>query len=201
MVMAATKEFGQPIMNPTHAEALTWLIHKCATAAATKTNSGTFKPTGLGQIMNMRNNFIEPLPETSIGNIYQIMEFPTSNKSEVTPNAVIGELRKRKTEVRRIRNIESMMEMIAEMYSETGMVERLKKLDVYYLYTLLNIFPAYGIDFGWGTPVKVTIAGTQKNMAFFIASPNGEGIEALVSLERQDMEIFQNDPYLLAFAS
>ncbi|XP_024986490.1 deacetylvindoline O-acetyltransferase-like [Cynara cardunculus var. scolymus] len=168
-------------------------------AAATKANSGTFKPTGLGKIMSMRNNFVEPLPETSVGNIYQILEFPTSDESEVTPDAVIGELRKRKTEVRRITNIERMMEMIAEMYSETGMLERLNKLDGHYLYSFLNKFPAYGIDFGWGTSMKVTIAGTQKNLTMFMASPNGEGIEALVSLERRDMDILQNDPLLLAF--
>ncbi|KAI3706922.1 hypothetical protein L6452_25009 [Arctium lappa] len=120
LALAMAKEFGQPITNPTYAEGLTWLIHNCTTAAATKTNSGTFKPTGLGTIINMRNNFIEPLPETTIGNIYQMMDFPTRNESEMTPNMIIGELQKRKVEVRSIRNLESMMGMIAEMYSETG---------------------------------------------------------------------------------
>ncbi|GJU84592.1 putative RNA-directed DNA polymerase [Tanacetum coccineum] len=38
-----TVESGQPIMNPTRVEVLTWLLHKRAVAAATKTNSGTFK--------------------------------------------------------------------------------------------------------------------------------------------------------------
>ncbi|KVH90235.1 Chloramphenicol acetyltransferase-like domain-containing protein [Cynara cardunculus var. scolymus] len=132
----------------------------------------------------MRNSFNEPLPDTTIGNIYQMLDFPTSNESEMTPNAIIGELRRRKTEVRGIRDIESMMGMIAETYSESGMMER---------------FPAYGIDFGWGTPVKVTVAGTQKNVTIFMASPNEDGVEALVSLERRDMDIFQNDPTLLAF--
>ncbi|KAJ9555425.1 hypothetical protein OSB04_010039 [Centaurea solstitialis] len=199
MAMKMATEFGQPITNPTFAECLTWLLHKCATAAATKANSGIFEPSGLGTIMNMRSNFNEPLPDTAIGNFYQMMDFPTSNESEMTPNAIIGELRKKKTEVRRIKSLESMLGMIAEAYSEAGMVERLKQLDQYYVYSFLNRFPAYGIDFGWGSPVKVSVAGTNKRVTLFLASPDEDGIEALVCLERREMEIFQNDPMLLAF--
>ncbi|KAJ9555430.1 hypothetical protein OSB04_010044 [Centaurea solstitialis] len=221
MAMKAAEEFGKPpITIPTFAECLTWLIHKCAVAAATKTNSGTFEPTGLATIINIRSmtggtidikiykigdyqsNFMEPLPDTTIGNVYQIMEFPTRNESEITtPNAIIGEIQKRKTEALRIRNIESMIGMIAETYSETGMIERVKKIHTYYMCSFMNRFPAYAIDFGWGKPVKVSISGTQKKFIIFMPSPNEEGIEALVRLDRREMEIFQNDPMLLAFCS
>ncbi|KAJ9555429.1 hypothetical protein OSB04_010043 [Centaurea solstitialis] len=195
MAIKMATKFGQPpITNPTFADCLTWLIHKCAVAAATKTNSGTFEPTGLGTMINMRSNFMEPLPDTTIGNVLQMIEFPTSHESEITtPNTIIGEIQKRETEFRRIRNIESMIGMIEESYSEASMMERFDKLKAYYMYSFLNRFPAYAIDFGWGTPVK--------NVTLFMDSPNEDGIEAVVRLDRREMEIFQNDPMLLAFCS
>ncbi|KAI3740503.1 hypothetical protein L2E82_30962 [Cichorium intybus] len=200
-ITSLTKESGEPIMNPTRVEALTWLLHKCAVAAASKTNSGIFKPTGVGQIMNLRDKLVEPLPETSLGNLCLMMEVPTRNESDLTPNNIIGELRKKKNEFRRIRNTETALGMVAEMCSDhTAMFETTRRLsEDYYVYSAMNRFPTYGIDFGWGKPIKVTIAWALKNVIFMMDAPNGDGIDAIVSLEKQDMKIIQNDPELLAF--
>ncbi|XP_023751830.2 acylsugar acyltransferase 3 [Lactuca sativa] len=195
-----TMESGEPIMNPTRAEALTWLIHKCAVAAACKTKSGIFKPTGVGQVMSIRNNLVEQLPETSIGNLYLLMEFPTRDESDLTPHNIIGELRKRKKEFRSIKNTETALGIVSEMCSDhTAMLETTKRLDDYYIYTVINRFPTYGIDFGWGKPIKVTVGGVVKNLIIMMNTPNGDGIETLLSLDGQDMKIIQNDPELLAF--
>nr|KAJ0228450.1 hypothetical protein LSAT_V11C100041800 [Lactuca sativa] len=145
-ITSMTMETGEPISNPTRAEALTWLLHKCAVAAASKTNSGVFKPTGVCHALNLRSNLVESLPETSVGNLYLAME-----------------------------------------------------LCDYYVYTVISRFPTYGIDFGWGKPVKVTVGGVVKNVTIMMSTPKGDGIDALVSLDRQDMKIIQNDSELLAF--
>ncbi|KAI3739127.1 hypothetical protein L2E82_29521 [Cichorium intybus] len=180
-ITSMTMESGEPITNPTRAEALTWLIHKCAVTAASKSNSGIIKPTGVCHAMNLRNNLVEPLPETSVGNLYLPLQFPTVNESELTPNYIIGELRKRKKESRSIRNADTALEIVAEMCSDHSQI------------------PLYGIDFGWGKPIKVTIGGVVKNFIVMMDTPGGDGINALVSLERQDMKIIQNDDELLAF--
>ncbi|KAI3739121.1 hypothetical protein L2E82_29515 [Cichorium intybus] len=199
-ITSMTMESEEPIMDPTRAEALTWLIHKCAVAAASKTNSGVFKPTGMGQIMSIRNNLVETLPETSIGNLYLLMEFPTRNESELAPNMFIAELRKRKKAFRGITNAETALGMVAEMCSDhSAMLETTKRVDDYYIYTVINRFPTYGIDFGWGKPIKVTVGGVVKNLIIMMDTPNGDGIDALVSLEREEMKIIQEDPELLAF--
>ncbi|KAI3739116.1 hypothetical protein L2E82_29508 [Cichorium intybus] len=198
-ITSMTMESEEPIMDPTRAEALTWLIHKCAVAAASKTNSGVFKPTGLGQIMSIRKNLVEPLPETSIGNLYLLMEFPTRNESEVAPNKIIGELRKRKKAFRGIPNTETALRMVAEMCSDhSAMLETTKRVDDYYIYTVINRFPTYEIDFGWGKPIKVTVGGVVKKLIIMMDTPNGDGIDALVCLEREEMKIIQEDPELLA---
>ncbi|KAI3739851.1 hypothetical protein L2E82_30263 [Cichorium intybus] len=199
-VTSMTMESGEPIINPTRAEALTWLIHKCAVAAATKRNSGIFKPTGVGHVMSLRNNMVERLPETSIGNLVLLMDFPTSNESELTPSSLIGKFRKRKNEFRGIRNTESAIGILAEMCSDhSGIFEKSKRLEDYYIYTVISRFPTYGIDFGWGKPIKVTLGGALENLIIMMDAPNGDGIDALVSLEREDMKIIQKDPELLAF--
>ncbi|KAI3739862.1 hypothetical protein L2E82_30274 [Cichorium intybus] len=199
-ITSMTMESEEPIMDSTRAEALTWLIHKCAVAAASKTNSGVFKPTGVGQVMSIRNNLVEPLPETSIGNLFLFMEIPTRNESELAPNMIIGELKKRKKAFRGITNAETALGMVAEMCSDhSAMLEMRKRLDDYYMYTVINRFPTYVIDFGWGKPIKVTVGGVLKNATIMMDTPNGDGIDALVSLEREEMKIIQEDPELLAF--
>ncbi|PWA91022.1 deacetylvindoline O-acetyltransferase [Artemisia annua] len=197
-VTAMTVESGQPIMNPTRVEVLTWLIHKCAIRANTKTNSGAFTPTGMVFPVDMRNILVEKLPGTTIGNIILMIDVPTRNGSEFEPHMTIGELRKRKTQFQSIRNFEAATGPIAEMSTET-ILEISNGLNNYYVYSSLCGFPTYGIDFGWGKPVKVTMGGTMKNFILLMDTPNDDGIEATVCLEEQDMKTFQNDPELLAF--
>ncbi|KAI3739850.1 hypothetical protein L2E82_30262 [Cichorium intybus] len=199
-VVSMTMEAGEPIMNPTRAECLTWLIHKCAVAAASKRNSGVFKPTGVCHAMNMRSNLVESLPETTVGNLYLVTEYPTVNESELTPSYIIGELRKRKKECRSITNAETALGMVADACSDhDAMFETAKRLDDYYIYSAITMFPTYGIDFGWGKPVKVTCGGVLKNFIIMMDTPSGDGIDVVMCLDRQDMKIIQNDPELLAF--
>ncbi|GKA33134.1 deacetylvindoline O-acetyltransferase [Tanacetum coccineum] len=197
-VTAMTVESGKPVMNPTRVEVLTWLIHKCAITANTKTNSGAFMPTGMALPVDMRNILVEKLPGTSIGNVTPTIDVPTRNESEFEPHMTIGELRKRKTQFQSIRNFETATGPIAEMSTETAL-EISNGLNNYYI--CLCRFPTYGIDFGWGKPVNVSMGGTMKNFIILMKTPNDDGIEAIVCLEEQDIKTFQNDPQLLAFCN
>ncbi|PWA99721.1 deacetylvindoline O-acetyltransferase [Artemisia annua] len=194
-------ESGEPmVMNPTRVEVITWLIQKCAVAAATKTNSATFKDTGMTYTMNLRNSLIQKLPETSFGNLISVIEFPTSNQSEeITPNMTIGQLREKKAAFRSITNLETAVGIFFDTITDATILEMSKKVGNYYYYSSLCGFPTYSIDFGWGKPVKVTLAGRGKNTIILMDTPNSSGIEALVSLDRQDMMIFQKDADLLSF--
>ena len=194
-------ESGEPmIMNPTRVEVITWLIQKCAVAATTKTNSATFKDTGMLYAVNMRSSLIQKLPETSIGNLMTMIDFPTSNQSEeINPNMTIGQLRKGKAALRSLTNLETALGIFCDTLTDATISEVSKKMGHYYMYSSLCGFPTYSIDFGWGKPVQVTSAGPGKNVIILIDTPDSSGIEALVSLDRQDMMIFQKDADLLSF--
>nr|XP_043620142.1 deacetylvindoline O-acetyltransferase-like [Erigeron canadensis] len=199
--MAMSMECGQPIMNPTRVEALTWLLYKYSVAAATKNNSGPYKPTGISIAVNIRRKMIEPLPENSIGNILSMLDVETRNESEMNPGYIIGELRKKKMEIGGIKDIQTIYGHILNNFSEDYAEGQRNKMKDYYVCTSVCGYPTYGIDFGWGKPVKVTLAGNVgKNSFILMDGPNGDGsIEALVSLGKQDMEIVQADTELLAF--
>ncbi|KAK9072882.1 hypothetical protein SSX86_009317 [Deinandra increscens subsp. villosa] len=197
-VTAMTTEAGQPIMNPTRVEALSWLLHNRATAAATKNNSGTFMASGMQFPVDMRGILAEKLPGTSMGNLYLVIEFATTNDRDLEPHISIGEMRKRKAEFQSIRNLEAATEIVGQVSPETAL-KTAERVEDYYIYSSLCGFPVYDIDFGWGKPVKVSVGGTIKNFTILMEAPDGNGIEAAMCLEKEDMKILQNDPELLAF--
>ncbi|XP_076957899.1 akuammiline synthase 1-like [Bidens hawaiensis] len=197
-VTAMTIESGQPIKNPTRIEVLSWLLHNRATAATTKNNAGTFKASGMVFPTDMRSILVEKLPGTSIGNLVFVIEVPTRNQRELAPHFSIGEMRKMKAMFHSVPNLEAATKIVAKMSPEIAL-ETLKRVDEYYIYSSLCRIPTYDIDFGWGKPVKVTFGGTIKNLTLLMAAPDGNGIEASMCLEKEDMEILQNDPELLAF--
>ncbi|XP_076957872.1 akuammiline synthase 1-like [Bidens hawaiensis] len=197
-VIAMAKEAGQPIEKPTKIEVLSWLIHNRAMTAAAKNNSGALKPSGMAFPTDLRSMMVEKLPRTTLGNLIVVIDFPTKNQSELAPQFTVGEMRKGKVAFQSIPNVDTAMEIAANMPPEVAQ-ETSKRLDECYIYSSLYRFPTSDIDFGWGKPVKLTLGGTIKNLVIFYAAPNGNGIEASVCLEKEDMEILQKDPELLAF--
>ncbi|CAH1435043.1 unnamed protein product [Lactuca virosa] len=197
-VKAMTAEAGQPITDPTRIEVLNWLLYNSAVTAATKNNSGCFKPTGVGQLTNMRSRFMEKLPEKSIGNYFMIMDTLTHNESELKPESFFSELRKQKKMFQGIRDIQTAFGILSGITIKEGQ----RRFDSVYLSTSLCGYSTYEIDFGWGKPVKATMAGDlRKNSFIMMDAPDGDGIEVLVCLGKQDLAVVQSDPELLAFSN
>ncbi|KAK9072880.1 hypothetical protein SSX86_009315 [Deinandra increscens subsp. villosa] len=197
-VTAMTVESGQPVMDPTRVEALSWLLHSRAMAAATKKSSGTFKGSDMVFPVDIRGMLVEKLAPTSIGNLFLAIECRVTSESGLEPHITIGEMRKMKAAFRSIPNLEGVMDIFGQMSLETAL-EALKRRDESYIYSSMCWFPTYDIDFGWGKPVKVTVGGTMKNATGLMAARGGDGIEATMCLEKEEMKILQNDPELLAF--
>ena len=60
----------------------------------------------------------------------------------------------------------------------------------------------YQADFGWGKPMRLSPLGAgSKNITCLNDTREGEGIEAFVTLEEQEMVVFEGDEELLHFFS
>ena len=69
-------------------------------------------------------------------------------------------------------------------------------------FTALCGFPLYDVDFGWGKPFLVVwVSLPFKNLITFSDTELGDGIEAWINLNEEDMAKFECDKELLAYAT
>ncbi|KAG6581248.1 Tabersonine-19-hydroxy-O-acetyltransferase, partial [Cucurbita argyrosperma subsp. sororia] len=58
----------------------------------------------------------------------------------------------------------------------------------------------YEADFGWGKPEWITVPEAPwKNMILLMDAKNGDGMEAMVSLDKEEMAAFEQNQELLSF--
>ncbi|OMP09460.1 Transferase [Corchorus olitorius] len=62
-------------------------------------------------------------------------------------------------------------------------------------------FPFYETDFGWGKPIWFGTTLRLNKTAFFLDSPDGEGIQVWLTLPPEEMVKLEQDPGMLAFAT
>jgi len=96
--------------------------------------------------------------------------------------------------------VKEMVEACASAASSSGMN--------YIAFTSWCNFGLYDIDFGWGKPIWVSLVGSSgnsktvfSNLVMLMDTRSGDGIEAWVSLDKEDMVVLGQDKELLAFAS
>lgn len=193
------------VQQPTRVEAVTALIWKSAMNAS-RTNLGFSKLSLLSQSVNIRRTTEPPLPENSIGNL--LWYFPAQkDESDAELQGLVQELRTGKQDfgkkyVKKLQSKDAYEEVTESLKEELCM---LISNDIeFYNCTSLCDFYFYDIDFGWGKPTWVTnISGRSlKNVVRLMDAKGGDGgIEAWVTLEEQDMTLFEEDKELLAYAS
>lgn len=57
-------------------------------------------------------------------------------------------------------------------------------------------FPLYETDFGWGKPAWLGIAKRVYRSVMLMDSRDGAGVEAWVTMDKEEMDHFLNDPDL-----
>uniref|UniRef100_A0A5B7ACY4 Uncharacterized protein n=1 Tax=Davidia involucrata TaxID=16924 RepID=A0A5B7ACY4_DAVIN len=188
--------------NPTRVEVVTALLYKCAMEASTA-NLGSFRPSILIQLVNMRSRVIPPLPKNSVGNFSWYFTVSTGKQSERKLESLVGQLRSGLMKLcdKAVNNLKVNEWLVTIRESMKEVKVLLDDLDVYRCSSHCR-YPFYHVDFVWGKPILVRMAsGVVKNTFVLMDAPTGDGIEAWVTLEEQDMAIFQSDEELLAFAS
>ncbi|XP_076901464.1 akuammiline synthase 1-like [Bidens hawaiensis] len=187
---------GSTPSNPTRVELLTCLLFKCVTRAV-ETHSGDIKPSNLAHCVNMRKKIIETCPENAAGNVMAMLAAKiASGSSEMNLHEVIVELQKGKVKLGELRNEIETSEQFLKTMKVLGDEESRN-----FISSSLCRFPFYGVDFGWGNPVKVMTRypDVDDNGVLMLDAPNGDGIEALVHLKKDVMPVFEKDEELLEY--
>ncbi|KAL9998203.1 putative deacetylvindoline O-acetyltransferase [Helianthus debilis subsp. tardiflorus] len=185
---------------PTRVEVLSSLLFRTAVAAAT-TNSGCFKPSYLTMMTDVRKNFVDKLPQTTVGNFVSMMMVPAKHESETSLNMLVDGIKKQKLQLKGVQSVQQAAASMKRVRSKSGN-EDLEDLARVYGSSSLCGIPFNKVDFGWGKPmVEAAVAVRSRDITGFllIDTTDGDGIEANVLLEKEDMEIFQNNKELLSF--
>ncbi|KVH96182.1 Chloramphenicol acetyltransferase-like domain-containing protein [Cynara cardunculus var. scolymus] len=187
---------GTSPMNPSRVELLTSLLFKCAVDSATR-KSGSLMPSNLFHTVNMRNRNIKKFPETAAGNLSTtVIAKIATDSGEIKLHEVIGTLRKGIMELEELSNVE---EVIGNLLSKLSPLEGEQSRA--YISSSMCRFPFYEMDFGWGKPVDIMfrIPEVNDSCVLLMDAQSGDGIEALVRLQEEEMDIFRKDKDLLAY--
>uniref|UniRef100_M1CHW5 Acyltransferase n=1 Tax=Solanum tuberosum TaxID=4113 RepID=M1CHW5_SOLTU len=187
------------IKNPSRIEVATSLLHKCGVDVS-MTKLGVFKPTMLFHVMNLR----PPIPLNTMGNANCHFSTIAMTENKISLPNYVGELQKAKQQLRyelKDMNTDQLATHAIERIKEIANIMKQDAFDMYFC-TSLCTFGSHKIDFGWGTPIRVTqVKQPMKNQFIFMDDPSGEGINVLITLTEADMLLFQNNKDLLEFAS
>lgn len=76
-----------------------------------------------------------------------------------------------------------------------------RKCDLYFWSSLCKFPLIEDLDFGFGKPIRASIAKGPLNKVIYLMRTNDGGIEALVNLNEQEMRVFEHDKQFLEFAT
>ncbi|KAM3751923.1 hypothetical protein ACB098_04G148600 [Castanea mollissima] len=189
--------FEVPKANPTRIEVVSALIWKCAMVVS-KAKSGSLSPSIMTHAVDLRPINDPPQPKCATGNLswLAIASAPTM-ESPIELHHLANEIRNP------IQKIDK--EYIRKMQGENGfsvMSDSLKQIGEtknFEVFSWAN-YKLYEADFGWGKPIWVSTAALAfKNIIIFIETRVNSGLEAWVTMEEQDMDIFEQNQELCSF--
>ncbi|KAD3640825.1 hypothetical protein E3N88_30048 [Mikania micrantha] len=177
------------VENPTKITLVTALLYKCAITASTR-KTGFFKSSTLIQLVNMRPRVKPRLPDNSIGNFTWYFTTSNSHHNETGLGNLVVQLKKGIKEL----GVNGLDDWLAGVRESAHSVKVLfDNLDVYRC-SHVRGGSFYQMNFGWGNPKWGTIADVLvKNTFILYDTPDGYGVEAVVSLEDEHMRLFREE--------
>ncbi|KAL0363979.1 UNVERIFIED_CONTAM: Stemmadenine O-acetyltransferase [Sesamum angustifolium] len=206
--IASLKELGTSRRRkPTRVEAVSGFIWKCAMAASEE-RFGCRGPSLLTHILNLRKRAAPNFSEQSLGNLIWMTSAKfTGGTENLELPELVDEIRRSISKidadyVKKLRGDEgsNMMQKDVEEILEFSS----KDVD-YFGFTSWCKLGFYDVDFGWGKPVWVSSIDSSgpffMNLSVLMDSRCGDGIEAWVTLDEQQMTILEGNQEFRSFAS
>ncbi|XP_062099004.1 stemmadenine O-acetyltransferase-like [Humulus lupulus] len=188
--------------QPSRVEVVTAIIWKCVVAAS-RANSGPPK-FALARSMNIRRRAEPPLPENLVGNFVAII---ASRIDEHEPELqdLASELRRglRDFGEKRAKGLrgDAALEVIFHGLKEFSEFTGKDDTEGLFVTSMCNFQLYETVEFGWGKPIWVTIPFvTGHNNVVTLTDSRDGGVEAWVTLSKQDMASFERDPEILQFS-
>ena len=191
----------------TRVEVVSAFIWKRAMAAA-KQKLGFQRSSILTHAVNLRKKTIPSLPESSIGNLFWIAITEGRVDDEAELDLLVDKTRKAISKI--------SCDFAKKLQGEEGFAvafEHVKEVKAafeedgvdFYGFSSWCKFEVYEGDFGWGRPIWVSSfsgkGSVYKNLIFFMDTRCGNGIEAWVTLDEEELGILECDPEFLSFGS
>ncbi|KAI3868478.1 hypothetical protein MKX03_035651 [Papaver bracteatum] len=183
---------------PTRVQAASALIWKAAIAASSSPRQSIST-----HAVNMWGRSEPPLPPQSFGNLAILVVSQPSRKT--SEGAELAGLMK--DSISKINSEYTKAMQGEEGYSKfqesmavsfAGFMEN----DAYFFSSWCKIPPLYEADFGWGKPVWASVAMLPyKNIIVLMDNKAGDGIEAWIGLDKEEMTLFERNQELLNFVS
>lgn len=191
--------------GPSRLEALSALICSRFIAATHQGPGPEERSYAIAHAFNLRPRVDPPLLENSFGNISRTIIQPlglTSYGEESYGHIVkqIRDLMNKGKEQDFVKNLQKGIDQTSNFLKEHAEAFAKGEL-VSFNFTSLCRFPLYE-DFGWGKPSWVATNPLPfKNLIVFADNKSGDGIEAYMVFEEEDMARFERDEEFLSFVS
>ncbi|KAJ8532180.1 hypothetical protein K7X08_012103 [Anisodus acutangulus] len=194
---SALAKLKDRIEKSTRVVSVTALIWKVLTGISSAKH-GHSRDSTLVFAMNMRGKTKLPSLEHALGN-FCVAAFATleANQTRKELNDFVNLVRSTSKDTSAHIG-KASVEDITSMFVNYSPHGQKNETDIYLCSSLCR-FPWYEADFGWGKPSWVNTISKNVEMISLIDTKNGEGIEARVSLNENDMAEFENDPDILTF--
>ncbi|XP_021616627.1 stemmadenine O-acetyltransferase [Manihot esculenta] len=201
--LAALREeiASRPCLDPpTRFEAIAALIWRAVIAEIEEKNKNN--GTSIASMpVGMRKRMNPQLPKLAIGNMYEVALAYFSKNDEELPD-YNGLARKLHESIGNVNN-----DYVKKIHSDGEYMQRLSKIgrefgeNPTFAFSSWCKQPLYEVDFGWGKPSWVVTPLKLYKVAIFIDTKDGEGVEAWVSLPKEDMVKFEQNPGIRAYSS
>ena len=196
--------------QPSRVEVVTALIWR-ARMRVSRAKHGRLRTSLAVHSMNLRPRIVPPLPPWSFGNLQSrvMARFTAAESGGTTEVPVpvpelkvfVGLLMDSITKSKEtIVGREDVFPTLLRTRNESNEAAEKGEADLF-MFTSWCRFPFYQMDFGWGKPVWLSRIPWAYQSTFLMDAEDGDGIEAWVCFNKQDLPLFLQDEDILPFTS